>query len=528
MGKINWKIIWKWWPAWWWDMLSTNNLSDVADIETSRDNLDVYSKEEVNNWLDTKQDTLVSWTNIKTVNWDTLLWSWDLVVSAWTGWFAANLYPTVLTSTTEWTYNQLSYTADLLETLVTTDVSSWTWEVLVETYLFDLELWTTIIDWWVWDLVWYGSVSSSVWDTRMRLEFFTYETDTTENTLFSMTSEEIDNTSIELFKLESTQPSYAVNSTDKLWIRVYVSTNSVPTISVTYVVWDWRSSYFNTPLATRHSQLRGREEVDQHPIWAITDLQDELDSKLNLSWWSLTWALNQKQWTAIASATTTDIWAATWNSVNITWTTTITWLWTVQAWTQRTVTFDWALILTYNATSLILPTSADITTVAGDTADFISLWSWNWICTNYQRASWEALVWWGWWLTELFSAKKTTSQSLTTAHTTIILNNEIFDTWNNYNNTTWEYTIPSNWIYYFNIILRVSGLTDLDEVYSTLSVDWWITLPFIFFFRTGLPSIWFSTALQLNAWQKVSIKIRNTTDSRWSVFYSQLDWYKLN
>ena len=39
-------------------------------------------------WLATsKQDTLVSWTNIKTINWTSILWGWDIVIS-WGGWWA--------------------------------------------------------------------------------------------------------------------------------------------------------------------------------------------------------------------------------------------------------------------------------------------------------------------------------------------------------------------------------------------------------------------------------------------------------
>jgi hypothetical protein len=49
--------------------------------------------------------------------------------------------------------------------------------------------------------------------------------------------------------------------------------------------------------------------------------------------------------------------------------------------------FAGILILTYNATSLILPTAANITTAAGDTAIFISEGSGNWRCVDYVRAS---------------------------------------------------------------------------------------------------------------------------------------------
>src|SRR5207237_7756596 len=58
-----------------------------------------------------------------------------------------------------------------------------------------------------------------------------------------------------------------------------------------------------------------------------------------------------------------------------------------QAGTPRIVQFSGALTLTNNASSLLLPGGANITTVAGDTATFVSLGSGNWICTNYQKAT---------------------------------------------------------------------------------------------------------------------------------------------
>jgi hypothetical protein len=71
----------------------------------------------------------------------------------------------------------------------------------------------------------------------------------------------------------------------------------------------------------------------------------------------------------IASAGTTTIWATDGNFMHITGTTTITSFGTAeQAGDCRTVVFDGALTLTHNATSLILPTGANITTAAGDVA----------------------------------------------------------------------------------------------------------------------------------------------------------------
>ena len=89
--------------------------------------------------------------------------------------------------------------------------------------------------------------------------------------------------------------------------------------------------------------------------------------------------------TDVASATTTDIGAATTAAVRITGTTTITGLGTVSAGTMRAVRFAGALTLTHNATSLILPSSANITTVAGDSLFAVSLGSGNWKVLGYWR-----------------------------------------------------------------------------------------------------------------------------------------------
>jgi len=125
---------------------------------------------------------------------------------------------------------------------------------------------------------------------------------------------------------------------------------------------------------------------------AQTDLQSALDAKLALAGGAMTGAINEAQGSNIASASTTDIGAATGNSVTVTGTTTITGLGTIQAGSRRIVTFAGILTLTHNGTSLILPTAANITTAVGDVAEFVSLGSGNWKCTNYQRADGSALL----------------------------------------------------------------------------------------------------------------------------------------
>lgn len=103
-------------------------------------------------------------------------------------------------------------------------------------------------------------------------------------------------------------------------------------------------------------------------------------------------ALNDQDWTALASAATVNIGAAATYRVNITGTTTITAFDTVTAGIAREVRFDGVLTLTHNATSLILPGGANITTAAGDIAKFVSEGSGNWRCTKYQKADGTAIA----------------------------------------------------------------------------------------------------------------------------------------
>lgn len=106
----------------------------------------------------------------------------------------------------------------------------------------------------------------------------------------------------------------------------------------------------------------------------------------------MTGAIDEFKGADIASATTTDIGAATGNYIDVTGVTTITGLGTIQAGVRRIVNFTGILTLTHNATSLILPTGANITTAVGDVGIFVSLGSGNWKCVSYIKADGTGLV----------------------------------------------------------------------------------------------------------------------------------------
>lgn len=87
--------------------------------------------------------------------------------------------------------------------------------------------------------------------------------------------------------------------------------------------------------------------------------------------------------TPLASAATTDIGAATSDYVEISGTTTITSLGSTATRNHVWVKFQGALTLAHNATSLILPTGANIATAAGDVAEFVRVSGANWQCLSY-------------------------------------------------------------------------------------------------------------------------------------------------
>lgn len=87
----------------------------------------------------------------------------------------------------------------------------------------------------------------------------------------------------------------------------------------------------------------------------------------------------------IASAATTDLSTINEKSIAVTGTTTITSLGTESAGISKQLRFAGALTLTHSA-SLYLIGAANITTVAEDVADFLSLGSGNWKMTGYSRA----------------------------------------------------------------------------------------------------------------------------------------------
>jgi len=97
--------------------------------------------------------------------------------------------------------------------------------------------------------------------------------------------------------------------------------------------------------------------------------------------------MDAKKGADIASAATTDLGATRGLMHDITGTTPITSFGTGAEGMFKIIKFEGALTLTHNATSLILPGAANITTADGDVAIMVSEGSGNWRCASYQPAT---------------------------------------------------------------------------------------------------------------------------------------------
>lgn len=94
-------------------------------------------------------------------------------------------------------------------------------------------------------------------------------------------------------------------------------------------------------------------------------------------------AFYENRSTALASGATVNLSSANGNFVHITGTTNISSFGSATAGSRFILCFDGVLTLTYNATSLILPGTANITTAAGDCCLIISEGSSNWRVVAY-------------------------------------------------------------------------------------------------------------------------------------------------
>lgn len=106
---------------------------------------------------------------------------------------------------------------------------------------------------------------------------------------------------------------------------------------------------------------------------------------------ALTGALNEAPTITLASASAMPVGSAKANTISVTGTTTITAFDAAPIGAVRRLNFAGALSLTHNAASMKLLGNANITTAAGDYAEYVSMGAGNWSMFNYSRANGQPL-----------------------------------------------------------------------------------------------------------------------------------------
>jgi hypothetical protein len=128
--------------------------------------------------------------------------------------------------------------------------------------------------------------------------------------------------------------------------------------------------------------------ADLKVINVVDDATPQLGGDLDCNGAQIQWSQGADVASATALAVLTDG-----NYFDVTGTTTITSINTTGgAGTQIKLHFDGALTLTHHATNLILPGGANITTAAGDEAEFLEYGAGTYRCTNYMKADGTAVV----------------------------------------------------------------------------------------------------------------------------------------
>ena len=156
------------------------------------------------------------------------------------------------------TYNSLlTYPTGAAEEIDSATVNSVSGEVLIDSYIMNPTS-RTIIDAGAWSFKTYCKVDVTPGKTEIVIRVYKKAAGDagTETELFNVSTGEINNVAVEFLEIISVQSSFVILVTDRILIKFYGKTNSVPNILVSlYHNGVLHCTHIDTPLGTMHNDL---------------------------------------------------------------------------------------------------------------------------------------------------------------------------------------------------------------------------------------------------------------------------------
>jgi hypothetical protein len=186
-----------------------------------------------------------------TINGDTVLTASQITNRSSASSYVANLYLSA-DNAPESPYKFLDYEPDASETTTTIVANAGTTQGYK--YLYSNNVGATTIPGGQWGFSIYGNVSNSALVSTINVRVF--KKNTSETTLFTATSEEINNTADARIVFNTIQPGFTVLTTDTIGLQVSFTTTRTSNTTLTYTIGDGNASYVTSPLPIRHNLLR--------------------------------------------------------------------------------------------------------------------------------------------------------------------------------------------------------------------------------------------------------------------------------
>jgi hypothetical protein len=143
-----------------------------------------------------------------------------------------------------------------------------------EQYSTTAALGRTLLDAGIWEFNIYTYATPSTGTSTLLFDVYQRAADTTETLLFTVETPDIDNSSVGLITLTSVQPSFVIDATDIIVVKVRARTTSVVDVTL-HFVHSGTTHYSNihTPFITLHNDLAGKQGGTASEYYHLTSAQ---------------------------------------------------------------------------------------------------------------------------------------------------------------------------------------------------------------------------------------------------------------